>query len=136
MLKENNLCLLGNLCIYKSKKHYNPRYIWDKVLSTQIFEIRFYVKSKFNIYFQTLLVSISGTDISTKIMPVVHIFSLMNMTYLKMLIGIQSLNAKQLSARLSRPVKLSSFIGVKSPPPLPPEKKERVIYDCCLSLCL
>ena len=62
---------------------------------------------------QTLLVSISGTDISTKILPVVHIFSLIIMAYLKMLIGIKSLNTKQFSARLSPPtVKLSSFIGV------------------------
>ena len=39
------------------------------------------------------------------------------MTYSKMLIGIKSLNIKQ-SARLSPPpVKLSSFIGVKFPPP-------------------
>ena len=22
------LCLLANLCVYKSKKHYNPRYIY------------------------------------------------------------------------------------------------------------
>ena len=79
-----------------------------------------------------MLVSISGTDITTKILPVVHIFSLIIMTYLKMLIGIQSLTTKQFSARLSPPpVKLSSFIGVKFPP-----YKERVFYDCCLSLCL
>ena len=66
---------------------------------------------------QTLLVSISGTNISTKILPVVHIFILIIMTYLKMLIGIKSVNAKQFSARLSpTPVKLSSFIGVKFPP--------------------
>ena len=63
---------------------------------------------------QTLLVSISGTDISTKILPVVHIFSLVIMTYLKMLIGIKSLNTKQCPARLSPPpVKLSSFIEGK-----------------------
>ena len=62
-------------------------------------------------------VSISETDISTKILPVVHISSLIMMTYLKMLIGIKSLNAKQLSARLSpHPVKLGSFIGVKFSP--------------------
>ena len=28
LLKENNLCLLADLCVYKSKKHYNPRYIY------------------------------------------------------------------------------------------------------------
>ena len=54
------------------------------------------------------------TDISTKILPVVYIFSLTIMTYLKMLIGIKSHNTKQCSARLSPPpVKLSSFIGGK-----------------------
>ena len=52
---------------------------------------------------QTLLVSISGEEISTKILPVVHIFSLIIMTYLKMLIGIKPLNTKQFSARLSPP---------------------------------
>ena len=64
--------------------------------------------------FQTLLVSILGTDISTKILPAVHIFSLIITTYLKLLIGIESLNKKQFSGGLSPPpVKLSSFIGVK-----------------------
>ena len=54
------------------------------------------------------------------------------MTYLKMLIGIKSLNIKQYPPKLSPArVKLSSFIGGKFSP-----KKERVIYDCCLSLCL
>ena len=39
------------------------------------------------------------------------------MTYLKMLIGIKSLNTKQCLARLPPPhVKLSSFIGVKFSP--------------------
>ena len=28
LLRENNLCLLANLCVYKSKKHDNPRYIY------------------------------------------------------------------------------------------------------------
>ena len=65
----------------------------------------------------SLLVSVSGTDISTKILPVVHIFSLTIMTYLKMLTGIKSFNTKQFSARLFlAPVKLSGFIGVKFPP--------------------
>ena len=46
-----------------------------------------------------------------------HIFSLAIMTYLKMLIGIKSLNTKQCPARLSPPpVKLSSSIGGKFPP--------------------
>ena len=54
------------------------------------------------------------------------------LTYLKILIGIKSLNTKQWPARLSPPsVKLSSFIRDKFPP-----KNERVIYDCCLSLSL
>ena len=76
---------------------------------------------------QPLLVSISGTDISAKILPVVHIFSLIIMTYLKMLIGIKSLNTKQFTARVSPPpVKLSSFIRVKSPPPPPPKKKSNL----------
>ena len=61
-----------------------------------------------------------------------HIFSLTIMTYLKMLIGIKSLNTKQYPARLSPPhVKLSSFIGVNFRP-----KKDRVIYDSCLSFGL
>ena len=64
-----------------------------------------------------LLASISETDISTKILPVVHIFSLMIMTYLKMLIRIKSLNSKQFSARLTPlPVKLSSYIVVRFSP--------------------
>ena len=28
LLRENNLRLLANLCVYKSKKHYNPRYVY------------------------------------------------------------------------------------------------------------
>ena len=55
-LREKNLCLLANLCVYKSKKHYSPRYIriyksiikkfksiiYTKALIyTQIFEISF-----------------------------------------------------------------------------------------------
>ena len=68
-----------------------------------------------------LLASISETGISTKILPVVHIFSLIIMTYLKMLIRIKSLNSKQFSARLTPlPVKLSSYIVVK----FPPQKRE------------
>ena len=104
MLRENNLCLLANLCVYKSKKYDNPRYIYksSKYYYTQIFEIPKFLPN----ILQTLLVSISGTDISTKFLPVVHIFSLTIMTYLKMLIGIKSLS-----------------------------KSDRVIYDCCLSLC-
>ena len=44
----------------------------------------------------------------------VHIFCLVTMTYLKMLIGIKSLNTKQCPDGLSPPrVKLSSFIGGK-----------------------
>ena len=27
LLRENNLCLPANLCVYKSKKHQNPRHI-------------------------------------------------------------------------------------------------------------
>ena len=51
LLMENNLCLLANLYVYKSKKHYNPGYIyyikvtsfiiypcfWDKVLCNTIY---------------------------------------------------------------------------------------------------
>ena len=37
LLRENNLCLLANLCVYKSKKHYNPRYIYIKVTSFIIY---------------------------------------------------------------------------------------------------
>ena len=62
---------------------------------------------------QVLYIYISArTDISAKILSVVHIFSLTSMTYLKMLIGIKSLNTKQCPARLSPPpIKLSSFMG-------------------------
>ena len=38
--------------------------------------------------------SVPEINISTKILPVVHIFSLTIMTYLKMLIGIRSLPKK------------------------------------------
>ena len=88
----------------------------------------------YNIYIYIFLVrqSISGTDISIKILPVVHIFSLTIMTYLKKLIGIKSLNLKQCPTRLFPPVvKLSSFIGGEFP-----SKNETVIHDLCLSLCL
>ena len=37
LLRENNLCLLADLCVYKSKKHYNPRYIYTKVTSSIIY---------------------------------------------------------------------------------------------------
>ena len=54
------------------------------------------------------------------------------MTYLKMLIGIKSLNAKQFSARLSPPpVKLSSFIGVK----FSPKKREQFMIAAYLCVC-
>ena len=29
LLRENNLCLLANISVYKSKKHYNPRCIYE-----------------------------------------------------------------------------------------------------------
>ena len=35
LLRGNSLCLLANICVYKSKKHYNPRYI--KVTSSIIY---------------------------------------------------------------------------------------------------
>ena len=57
----------------------------------------FKVKFKFNIYIYI--------PVQTSL-PVVHIFSLTIMTYLKMLIGIKSLNAKQFSARLSPPCQI------------------------------
>ena len=51
LLRENNLCLLS---VYKSKKHYNPRYMYKSnkfyYIYTQIFEIRFEVKFKFYVY--------------------------------------------------------------------------------------
>ena len=110
LLRENNLCLLANLCVYKSKKYYNPRYIYK---STQFYYIPKFLPN----ILQTLLVSISGKDISTKILPAVHIFSLIIMTYLKMLIKIKSPNTRQCPARLSPPrVKSSSFIEGKFPP--------------------
>ena len=37
LLQESNLRLLVNLCVYKSKKHYNPRYIYTKVTSFIIY---------------------------------------------------------------------------------------------------
>ena len=93
----------------------------EGLLYTQIFEIRFKVKFKFKIYIyiyiyiyipiQTLLVYFRNRHLSF------HIFSLTIMTYLKMLIGIKSLNTKQYPARLSPPhVKLSSFVGGKFSP--------------------
>ena len=36
------LCLLANLCVYKSKKHYNPRYIYKSkkfYIYTQVIDI-------------------------------------------------------------------------------------------------
>ena len=50
LLRENNLSLHANLCVYNSQKHYNPRYMhksfniypnfWDRVISQiQISEI-------------------------------------------------------------------------------------------------
>ena len=39
LLKDNNLCLLTDLCVYKSKKNYNPRYIYKNN--------NFYYKTKF-----------------------------------------------------------------------------------------
>ena len=69
----------------------------------------------YNIY--NIYMFLLGTDISTKILPVAHIFSSTVMNYLKMLIGIKSLNTKQCPTRLSPPpVKLSSFIGGKFSP--------------------
>ena len=38
LLRENNLCLLANLCAYKFKKHYNPRYIKSQVTSFIIYQ--------------------------------------------------------------------------------------------------
>ena len=37
LVREKNLCLLANLCVCKSKKHYNPRYIYIKVISFVIY---------------------------------------------------------------------------------------------------
>ena len=31
LLRENNLCLLADLCVYKFKKHCNPRYIHKSI---------------------------------------------------------------------------------------------------------
>ena len=33
LLRENKLCFRVSLCVYKSKKHYNPRYIYIKVIN-------------------------------------------------------------------------------------------------------
>ena len=88
-------------------------------------DIDTYIYIKIYIPVQILLISISGTDISTNILPVVHIFSLIIMTYLKMLIRIKSLNTKQWPPRLSPPrVNLRSFIGGK----FSPEKRESNLW--------
>ena len=56
--------------------------------------------------------SISGTDISYQNLACGAYFQVKIIAYLKMLIGIKSLNTKQCRARLSPPcVKLSRFIG-------------------------
>ena len=52
LLRENNLCLLTNLCVNKSKKQCSPRYInksnkFYYIPKSQFFEIRFYVKFKY-----------------------------------------------------------------------------------------
>ena len=66
----------------------------------------------------------------TKILPVVHIFSIKIMSCLKMLIGIKS-NTKQCTARLSlHSVKLSRFIGGKLP------KKGRQSFMIVTYLCV
>ena len=67
----------------------------------------------------------------TKILPVVHIFSIKILSCLKMLIGIKSSNTKQCTARLSlHSVKLSRFIGGKLP------KKGRQSFMIVTYLCV
>ena len=92
---------------------------WDKVLCKIQYKILYNI-------IQTLLVYFRNRHLyQNLVVPVVHIFSLIIMTYLKILIGIKSLNTKQFSARLSPPpVKLSSFIGVK----FSPQKRESNLW--------
>ena len=84
---------------------------WDKVLCKIQYKILYNI-------IQTLLVYFRNRHLyQNLVVPVVHIFSLIIMTYLKILIGIESLDKKQCPARFSPPrVKLSSFIeGTFSP---------------------
>ena len=95
LLRENNLCFLPSLSIYLSI---------------------IYIYVCIYIPIRKLLVYIRNRHLY-HILPVVHIFSLTMMTYLKILIWIKSLNTKQCPARLSPPpVKLSSFIVGKFSP--------------------
>ena len=89
LLRENNLWLLANLCIYKPKKHYNSRckYIY--------MYIYIYIYTYIYIFLFKYCSSISGTNISTKMLPAVDTFSLTILTCLKMLTRIKSLNTKQ-----------------------------------------
>ena len=93
----------------------------DNVLSKIqiLYDIYTYIYIYVYIYIYSFsdIASLFQEQTSNKILPVVHIFSLTIMTYLKMSIGIKSLNTRQFSARLSSPpVKLSSFIGGKFSP--------------------
>ena len=71
MLRENNLCLLANFCVYKCKKHYNPRYIykgsfiiypkfWDKVLEETQTLKAYWTES----YKYCIIIAGSNTEIS------------------------------------------------------------------------
>ena len=120
--------------VYKSKKFcYISKFLSKLLCKIQIlYNLYIYIYIYIYIIYTFLFgrcYSISGTDISTKILPTVHIFSLTIMTYLKMLIGIKPLNTKQCQSRLSPSlVKLSNVIGGRYPPaprPPPPKKKER-----------
>ena len=62
LLRENNLCLLANLCVYKSKKHYNPRYI--KVTSSIIYP-NFEVNFNVYIYIYIYIYIFSCSDIAS-----------------------------------------------------------------------
>ena len=75
--KGEYLMTVANLCVYKSKKHYNPRYIHK-------------VKLKAEFKFQ-------------KFLPLGVPFQFTIMNYLEKFRKIKSRNTKQCAARLSRP---------------------------------
>ena len=75
---------VANLCVYKSKKHYNPRYIHK-------------VKLKAEFKFQ-------------KFLPLGVPFQFTIMNYLEKFRKIKSRNTKQCAARLSRPPAKSSDV--------------------------
>ena len=114
LLRENNLCLLANLCVYKSKKHYNPRYIYK---SNKFYYIPKFLR--YPIFFTKYLSEIAGLYFRNR-----HLYKNLSCgahfqfnnhdLFWKCSLELDLLIKKQFPARLSHPsVKLSSFIGVK-----------------------